>query len=98
MQINYKNLGEFMESNYNRTMELNCPVCHGKDFDSTDNMATCRNHRGTFTKQQLYANRSKINAVVESTKKESFNDIKTDFQKILKKSFESNFKIKGRQP
>jgi hypothetical protein len=34
-----------MKHNYDRTVELHCPVCHGKDFDSTDDMATCRNCR-----------------------------------------------------
>jgi hypothetical protein len=84
-----------MKSNYNRTVELNCPVCHGKDFDSTEDTATCRNCKRTFTRQQLQdANRSKINASVESVKKEVLNDVKTDFQKMLKKSFGNNFKIK----
>jgi hypothetical protein len=84
-----------MKSNYNRTVELACPICHGKNFDSTDDTATCRNCRRTFTRQQLQdANRSKINTAVESAKKEVFNDVKTDFQKILKKSFGNNLKIK----
>jgi hypothetical protein len=84
-----------MKNNYNRTVELNCPVCHGKDFDSTDDTATCRNCGRTFTRRQLQdANRSKINAAIESTEKEVLNDIKADFQKMLKKSFGSNFKIK----
>ena len=86
---------EAMKNNYNRTVELNCPVCHGKDFDSVGGTATCKNCGHTFTKQQLQdANRSKINTAVESVKKEVFNDIKTNFQKMLKKSFGSNFKIK----
>jgi nitrite reductase/ring-hydroxylating ferredoxin subunit len=84
-----------MKNNYNRTVELNCPVCHGNDFDSTDGTATCKKCRCTFTKQQLQdTNRSKINTAVENVKKDVFNDIKTDFQKMLKKSFGSNFKIK----
>lgn len=93
--MGYKNMEKVMKSNYNRTVELACPVCHGKDFDSTDSTATCRNCRRAFTKQQLQdANRSKINAAVESAKKEAFNDVKTDLQKIFKKSFGNNFKIK----
>jgi DnaJ-class molecular chaperone len=77
-----------MKSNYNRAVELTCPVCHGKNFDSTDDMATCKNCRRTFTKQQLqYANRSKINVAIESAKKEVFNDVKTDFQKIFWEQF-----------
>jgi rubredoxin len=84
-----------MKSNYNRTVELACPVCHGKNFDSTDDTATCRNCRRIFTKQQLQdSNRSKINAAFETVKKEALNDIKTDIQKMFKKSFGSNFKIK----
>jgi transposase-like protein len=84
-----------MKNNYNRTVELNCPVCHGKNFDSIGDTATCRNCRRTFTRQQLQdANRSKINVAVESAKNEVFNDVKTDLQKMLKKSFGSNFKIK----
>jgi tRNA A37 threonylcarbamoyltransferase TsaD len=92
---NYKNLEGAMKNNYNRTVELTCPTCHGKDFDSTDGLATCKNCKRIFTSQQLQdANRAKINATAESVKKEVFNDIKTDFQKILKKSFGKNFKIK----
>jgi hypothetical protein len=84
-----------VESNYSRTVKLTCPVCHGKDFDNTNDLATCKNCKRIFTSQQLQdANRTKINATVKSIKKKFLDDVKTDFQKILKKSFGNNFKIK----
>jgi transposase-like protein len=86
---------EAMKNNFNRTVELICPTCHGKDFDNTGGLATCKNCKRTFTSQQLQdANRAKINATAESIKKEVFKDIKTDFQKMLKKSFGNNLKTK----
>jgi Zn-finger domain-containing protein len=84
-----------VKNNYNSTVEMNCLVCAGREFDKSATTAICRNCKNSYTiERSQQDNRAEINATINNVKKEVVNDIKADLQKMLKKSFGSNFKIK----
>jgi uncharacterized Zn finger protein (UPF0148 family) len=84
-----------MKTSYNSSVALHCPGCGGTSFDNINDNFICDNCKRTYTREQLHnANKTKIDAGMEKLKKEVFSDVNKEIQKMLKKSFGSNFKIK----
>jgi Zn-finger domain-containing protein len=84
-----------MKSSYNLSVSLNCPSCGETSFDNINDNFIYNNCKRTYTREQLHnANKTKIDVGMEKLKKEAFSDVNKDIQKMLKKSFGSNFKIK----
>ncbi|MDR3197785.1 MAG: Fe-S-containing protein [Planctomycetaceae bacterium] len=83
-----------MQEQSKPSVVLTCSTCQGDTFESSENWITCQNCKRTFTFQQLEsANKTKINAALESAKTDPHNDMTYGIQRILRISFGKDFKI-----
>lgn len=81
-----------MKKNYDRTIELICPVCGNKTFsydsENEESDVTCLECNNIFTRKELQeANQENININLAETKKEVLKDVENDIQKMIKNIF-----------
>ena len=86
-----------MKQNYDRSVELICPVCGGKTFsfdnEIDDGDVTCVQCKKIFTRDELNeANQENISVNFEEVKKEVIDDINKDFKNMFKNN--KHFRLK----
>jgi len=86
-----------MKQNYDRSIELLCPVCGGKTFsfdnEIEDGDVTCVECKNVFTREEINAaNKENIEVNLNEIKKEVLGDIKKDLQSHFKNN--KYFRIK----
>ncbi len=88
-----------MKNDYSRKIEMICPVCGSKTFESDneiqDDDVTCLCCKKTFTRDELSnANKNNIDQNLSKIKEEVLQDTKKEMQDMLKKAFGNNKNIK----
>lgn len=78
-----------MSNDYNRSIELVCPLCGNKDFsyDETDETSpvTCTQCNTTYTREDLMEqNQELISANFDEVKEEMVKDLKKNIKEIFK--------------
>ena len=80
-----------MKNDYDRSIEMICPVCGGKTFHYDNEIengnVTCIQCKKEFTRDELReANQENISVNLDEIKKEVMDDITADLRKMLKKN------------
>jgi len=81
-----------MKKNYDRNIELICPVCGNKTFsfdsENEESDITCLECNNIFTRKELQeANQENININIDETKAEVRKDVENEIKKKIKKIF-----------
>lgn len=89
-----------MKKDYNKTLQLRCVTCGDDssfDFNEDKTYVKCtrcnREYFGGYD-ELVELNQEAINNEIEEVKKEVFEDLKTDVNKMFKDAFKGNKSIK----